>query len=224
MMKAMILAAGRGERLRPLTDSVPKPLIEIGGKPLIVGHLERLAEAGFDEVVINLGWLGERIPETLGDGARFGLKIHYTEEPPGALETAGGIRNALTLLGNDPFAVISADILTDFPLDELARRPLTGRAHLILVGNPPHHPAGDFALARGQVTTGGDPKLTFSGIALFLPSLFADLRPGRRPLRPVLDAAIAAGEVTGEHFRGCWHDIGSPERLEAARRSLPAGT
>lgn len=214
----MILAAGRGERLRPLTDSIPKPLIEVGGRPLISHHLSRLAAAGFHDVIINLGWMGEQIRAALGD-EQFGLHIHYSQEPPGALETAGGILHALPLLGNDPFIVISADVLTDFPFGELQKRPVPGRAHLTLIDNPAHHREGDFALDDEQVVIDGDQKLTFSGIAIFRPELFANLEPGRRPLRPVLESAIAASEVTGEHYRGRWLDIGTPERLEAARQS-----
>lgn len=219
MKKVMLLAAGRGERLRPLTDSIPKPLIDVGGRPLIAHHLTRLAAAGFSDVVINLGWLGEQIPATLGDGEQFGLRIRYSKEPPGALETAGGIHHALPLLGNDPFIVISADVITDFPFGELAKRPVPAGAHLVLIDNPPHHPEGDFVLDQGKVAVDGREKLTFSGFALFRPELFARLEPGWRPLRPVLESAIAAGEVSGEHYRGRWLDTGTPERLEVARQS-----
>lgn len=215
----MILAAGRGERLRPLTDSLPKPLIEVAGKPLIVRHLERLAQAGFEEVVINLGWLGERIAEFLGQGQTFGLDIHYSREPPGALETAGGIVHALNLLGSKPFLAVSADILTDYPFERLRQASLSGHAHLVLVDNPAHHPRGDFSLERGQVRAAGHGRLTFSGIALFDPALFAGLPPGRRPLRPVLEQAIAAGRVSGELYRGRWADIGTGRRLTEAQQS-----
>jgi len=217
----MILAAGRGERLRPLTDSLPKPLIEVAGKPLIVRHLERLAQAGFEEIVINLGWLGETIAERLGRGQNFGLNIRYSTEPPGALETAGGIVHALDLLGSESFLVVSADILTDFPFEQLRQASPAEQAHLVLVNNPPHHPRGDFALDRGRVVAAGREGLTFSGIALFDPALFAGLPPGRRPLRPVLEQAIAAGRVSGELYRGRWADIGTAQRLKEAQQSWP---
>lgn len=218
MHQAMILAAGRGERLRPLTDHLPKPLIEVGGKPLIVRHLERLAGAGFERVVINLGWLGQRLAEALGDGEAFGLEIRYSPEPPGALETAGGIRHALSLFDAGAFAVISGDIWTDYPLARLREVETGASAHLVLVDNPPHHPAGDFALEDFRVKATGTPRLTFSGMARFEPELFADLAPGPRPLRPVLEAAMSRGLVSGEHHDGVWLDVGTPERLEEARR------
>lgn len=218
----MLLAAGRGERLRPLTDTTPKPLIEVGGRPLIVHHLERLAAAGFEDVVINLGWLGEQIAEYLGDGRSFGLKIRYSEEPPGALETAGGIIEALPMLGRSPFLVVSADVLSDYPFDELRNMELTMAAHLVLVDNPPHHPEGDFALHHGQVRAAGGERLTFSGIAVFDPALFAGLARGRRALRPVLEQAIAAERVSGERYTGRWADIGTPQRLAKAQQSFDA--
>ncbi|NEZ03279.1 nucleotidyltransferase family protein [Wenzhouxiangella sp. XN201] len=214
----MILAAGRGERLRPLTDTTPKPLIEVGGRPLIVHHLERLSAAGVEEVVINLGWLGEQIADYLGDGREFGLQIRYSKEPPGALETAGGIVEALPLLGETPFLAVSADVLTDYPFERLTGIEPGGSAHLVLVDNPPHHPQGDFALRDGQVRLASGDGLTFSGIALFRPELFRGLEPGRRALRPVLEAAIKAGRITGERYRGSWADIGTPDRLAAVRK------
>lgn len=219
-MRAIILAAGRGERLRPLTDSTPKPLIEVGGKALIARHLERLAEAGFEEVVINLAWLGDRIAAFLGRGTAFGLEIRYSQEPPGALETAGGIVQALSLLGDAPFLAISADVLTDYPFERVREIDLDEPAHLVLVDNPPHHPQGDFALESGMVRAGGSARLTYSGIALFDPVLFAGLSPGRRALRPVLEQAIASGRVSGEHYTGIWADIGTPERLAEAQQSF----
>lgn len=216
----MILAAGRGERLRPLTDTTPKPLIEVGGKPLIVHHLDNLARAGFTDVVINLGWLGEQIPAALGDGSRFGLRIHYSPEPPGALETAGGIVHALELLGDAPFLVVSGDVLCDYPFDTLYQREMETLAHLVMVDNPPHHPGGDFGIAKNLIVPDSSSQLTFSGIALFRPELFSPLEPGVRPLRPVLESAIAAAVVSGEHYQGRWFDTGTPERLDAARVSL----
>ncbi|MFP4207072.1 MAG: N-acetylmuramate alpha-1-phosphate uridylyltransferase MurU [Wenzhouxiangella sp.] len=222
-MKAMILAAGRGQRLRPLTDHTPKPLLEVGGKPLIVHHLEALAVAGVGEVVINLAWLGHQIERTLGEGSAFGLKITYSHEPEGALETAGGIIQALPLLGNRPFITVSADIFCDYPLGRLLDHELSGLGHLVLVDNPPHHPAGDFSLmADGQVGR-GTPALTFSGIALLHPALFAARAPGRLALRPVLEQAIAAQALTGEHHGGLWSDVGTPQRLAAIRRDLVTG-
>jgi N-acetyl-alpha-D-muramate 1-phosphate uridylyltransferase len=216
-MHAMILAAGRGERLRPLTDHLPKPLIEVGGKPLIGHHLERLAAAGFKQVVINLGWLGDKLPQMLGDGERWGLTIRYSQEPPGALETAGGIRHALELLGPDPFLVIAGDILCDFPLATLRGHQPPGLAHLIMVDNPPHHPDGDFGLAGDRIEASAQARLTFSGIAVYRPELFADLPPGRYPLRPVFEQAIAARQVSGQLHSGYWSDVGTAERLAATR-------
>lgn len=216
----MILAAGRGERLRPLTDTTPKPLLEVDGKPLIAHHLQRLAAAGFTEVVINLAWQGEKIAAFLGDGSAFGLQIRYSEEPPGALETAGGIVQALPLLGDAPFLVVSADVLTDYPFEELRDADRPHPAHLVLVDNPPHHPTGDFSLRDGRVRFASGAALTFSGIAAFDPQLFANLSPGRRALRPVLEQAIAAGQVGGEHYRGLWDDIGTPQRLARAQQSF----
>lgn len=217
-MRAMILAAGRGERLRPLTDTTPKPLIEVGDKPLIVHHIERLAAVGFKEVVINLGWLGEQIVECLGDGHALGLQIRYSQEPPGALETAGGIVRALPLLGQAPFLTVSADVLTDYPFEQLRERAFSHPAHLVLVDNPPHHPQGDFSVDQGRVSVGEGKRLTFSGIAVFDPSLFTGLSPGRRPLRPVLEQAIAAGRVGGEYYQGMWADIGTRQRLADAQQ------
>jgi MurNAc alpha-1-phosphate uridylyltransferase len=222
-MRAMILAAGRGERLKPLTDTTPKPLIEVGGKPLIVRHLERLAAAGFQEIVINLAWLGERIAEHLGRGEAFGLDIRYSQEPPGALETAGGIVQALSMLGDAPFLAVSADVLTDYPFERALEFDTSDPAHLVLVDNPPHHPSGDFSLESGRVRAGGAERLTYSGIAVFDPVLFAGLSPGRRALRPVLEQAIAEGQVGGERYSGYWADIGTPARLAEAQQSVAEG-
>ena len=223
-MRAMILAAGRGERLRPLTDSTPKPLLTVAGRPLIVHHLKALAEAGVTRVVINLAWLGEQILRSLGADAGLGLDIHYSPEPPGALETAGGILQALDVLGPEPFLVISGDIHCDFPIKRLYGFEPDGQAHLVLVDNPAHHPGGDFGLDdNGRLDPDGEQRLTYSGIAVMTPELFSGLAPGRRALRPVLDRALAAGQLTGEHYRGYWSDIGTPERLEAARRANAAG-
>lgn len=215
----MILAAGRGDRLRPLTDQTPKPLLKVGGRGLIEHHLVRLADAGFSEVVINLGWLGEQIHQALGDGQAFGLQIQYSQEPPGALETAGGIIHALPLLGKQPFAAIAADILCDFDYAELRAPEAPTLASLVMVDNPPHHQQGDFALDAGRLALAGGNRLTFSGIAVYHPALFAGLEPGRRALRPVFEAAITAGRLAGIHHRGYWSDIGTPERLAEAQHS-----
>ena len=210
-MKAMILAAGRGERLRPLTDSLPKPLLEVRGKPLIVHHLEALAAGGFTEVVINLSWLGDLIRDRLGNGGEFGLTIEYSEEPQ-ALETAGGILQALPLLG-ERFIVINADIFTDYDFSRL--RQCGSPAHLVLVENPPHHPQGDFVLNRALIGAEGSPRYTFSGISTYHSSFFDGLSPGKQALAPLLYAAAARQQVTGELLQGEWVDIGTLERLKA---------
>ena len=217
-MKAMILAAGRGERMRPLTDHTPKPLLPAGGKRLIEYHLEALASAGFHEVVINLAHLGEQIRDHLGDGERYGLSIAYSQEPEGALETGGGIFNALPLLGDTPFLVVNGDVWSDYPFKEL-REP-EGLAHLVLIDNPEHNPKGDFALEAGRVKSEGERRLTFSGIGLYRPELFDGCEPGAFPLAPLLRAAMAEEAVSGEHFTGHWLDIGTPQRLEALNQAL----
>ncbi len=219
----MILAAGRGERLRPLTDRLPKPLVEVGGRSLIEHHLHALAAAGFQQVVINLAHLGEKIRERLGDGSAYGVEILYSPEGENGLETGGGIFQALPLLGDDPFLVVNADIYTDFPFATL-RAPMQCLAHLVLVDNPPHHPEGDFFLDRcGCVNVRGRGKrLTFAGIGLYHPALFRGCRAGKFPLAPLLRQAMAMDEVSGEHFRGRWLDVGTRERLEQAR-ALAAG-
>jgi MurNAc alpha-1-phosphate uridylyltransferase len=218
----MILAAGRGERMRPLTDRTPKPLLPVAGKPLIIWHLERLAHTGFHEVVINHAHLGDQIEALLGDGDAWNVSIRYSAEPHGALETAGGIANALPLLtnelGTEPFLVINGDIFCDW---DFRRAHIPEQlAHLVLVDNPPHHPAGDFTLQDGKVGAGGmapgAPKLTFSGIGIYRPELFADIPRGTpAKLAPLLNEAIAAGQVSGEHHAGRWVDVGTPERLQA---------
>ncbi|MCP5141521.1 MAG: nucleotidyltransferase family protein [Chromatiales bacterium] len=219
-MKAMILAAGRGERMRPLTDATPKPLLKVGGRRLIEYHLDALAAAGVGEVVINTAHLFEQIPAALGDGRAYGLHIDYTVEPAGALETGGGIHNALPLLGPGPFLVVNGDIWTDLPLAPLLRAP-AGLAHLVMIDNPPQHPRGDFALdANGLLHANGDERLTYSGIGVYTPEFFAGCTPGRFPLAPLLRDAMAVGKVGGEHYRGAWHDIGTPERLAALDREL----
>lgn len=211
-MKAMILAAGRGERMRPLTDERPKPLLQAGERPLIDRHLEGLAQAGFEEVVINLAWLGEAIRAHVGDGSRWGLRVRYSEEGERGLETAGGIVRALPLLGDAPFAVINADVYTDYPFARLAP-PADAQAHLVLVDNPAQHPQGDFHFADGRVRAGTGQRLTFAGIGVYQPNLFAGHPDGPAPLGPILREAIARDAVSGEHYRGDWRDIGTPERL-----------
>ncbi len=218
-MKAMILAAGRGERMRPLTDGTPKPLLEVGGKPLIQYHVEALREAGFRELVINHAHLGEQIVERLGNGEQFDVQISYSPEPQGALETGGGIKRALPLLGEEPFLVINGDIWTDYTYEQLYREP-EGLAHLVLIDNPAHHPGGDFRLNGRCVVAEGEPKLTFSGIGVYRRDLFADSPHGAFPLAPLLRRAMRAGRVSGEYFQGRWLDIGTPQRLEELNREL----
>jgi MurNAc alpha-1-phosphate uridylyltransferase len=213
----MILAAGRGERMRPLTDATPKPLLEVDGKTLIEYHIEALRRAGVETLVVNHAHLGGRIEAALGDGARYGVRILYSPEPDGALDTGGGIHNALPLLGDAPFIVVNGDVWTDYPFARLTEP--AGLAHLVLVDNPPHHAAGDFGLRGREVVDDGDSALTFSGIGVYRPALFAALAPGRFPLAPLLRRAMRDGAVTGEHYRGMWMDIGTPERLEEIRRS-----
>ena len=219
-MKAMILAAGKGERMRPLTLHTPKPLVRAAGTPLIEFHLRALADAGFRELVINHAWLGQQIEDHLGDGAHFGLSIRYSAEGE-PLETGGGIFRALPLLGDEPFVVVNGDVWTDFDFS-LLRRPLDGVAHLVLVDNPDHHPRGDFRLDAGQVQDAldGKPSLTYSGIAVLHPRLFAGCQPGAFKLAPLLRQAMAAGQVSGEHFTGRWVDVGTHERLADVERLL----
>lgn len=219
-MKAMLLAAGRGERMGTLTEHTPKPLLRAAGKPLLEYQIERLRDAGFSELVVNTAYLGDQIVAFLGDGSRWGVEVRCTEEPQ-RLETAGGIINALPLLGDAPFLVVNSDVWCDFPLQTL-QQPLSGLAHLVLVDNPSHHPGGDFLLdaASGQVTDNAmavtalaAKSLTFSGISVLSPQLFDAVAPGRRPLAPLLRDAMAKGLVTGEYFAGNWVDVGTPERL-----------
>ena len=215
-MKAMILAAGRGERMRPLTDHTPKPLLVAGGKPLIVWHLERLAAAGFREIVINHAHLGEQIEQTLGDGSQWGLRIVYSPEPPGALETAGGIATALPLLGDAPFLVVNGDVYCDMDFGRFANFPLaSGHAHLVMVDNPPHHTGGDFSLDGDRIVVAhGGQTVTYAGVGVFSPAFFAGVTAGTvMKLRPLLNAAIAAGTLSGERFAGRWVDVGTPQRL-----------
>ncbi len=222
-MKAMILAAGRGERMRPLTDHTPKPLLPVAGKSLIIHHLEALQAAGMTEVVINTGHLGAQLPAALGDGRAWGVHIVYSPEPPEALETGGGIFQALPLLGSEPFLVVNGDVWSDYPFAQLPEAP-AGLAHLVLVNNPPHHPDGDFARAdNGQIGESGPQRWTFSGISVLRPELFADCTPGRFPLGPLLRRVMAVGQVSGEHYAGRWCDIGTPQRLAELDQELRTG-
>jgi MurNAc alpha-1-phosphate uridylyltransferase len=227
-MKALVFAAGRGERMRPLTDATPKPLLVAGGKPLIAWHLEMLAAIGVHDVVVNTSWLAPQFPRLLGDGSRWGLRLHFVDEGDVALETGGGMLNALPLLAGDadaPFIAVNGDVWCDYDFARLPPRP-RGDAHLVLVDNPPQHPRGDFALrADGSVAADGNDKLTFSGIGVYRGALLAGWRdviggapgaeaiPPRFRLAPLLGAAMARGVVSGEHHDGRWTDVGTPDRL-----------
>jgi MurNAc alpha-1-phosphate uridylyltransferase len=233
-MRALIFAAGFGERMRPLTEHTPKPLLQAGGKSLIAWHLEKLAAFGVSDVVVNTSWLAEQFPEQLGDGSRWGLRLHFVYEGPRPLETGGGMWNARTLLGDAPFLVVNGDIWTDFDFTQLPREPV-GDAHLVLVDNPPQHLQGDFALAAdGHVHMDGDDKLTYSGIGVYRPHFLDDWRecvgdapgvdetPPRFRLLPLMKAAIARDAMTAMHHRGRWTDVGTPQRLAALDAELRA--
>ena len=211
-MKAMILAAGRGERLRPLTDKQPKPLLPVAGKPLIEYTIERLVSEGFHDLVINIAYLGAQIKETLGCGQRFNAKISYSDEGSNPLETAGGIIHALPLLGEKPFIVVNGDIATDFNFSTLKEQPID-LAHLILVPNPAHHPHGDFAIKNTLITENASPRYTFSGIGLYHPKLFNNQPVSKSALKPLLQAGIQAKGISGEFSHDFWMDIGTVERL-----------
>ena len=230
-MNALILAAGLGERMRPLTDVTPKPLLRAGGKPLIAWHLEKLAASGVREVVVNTSWLAPQFPGVLGDGARWGLRIQFVHEGTTPLETGGGMWNALPLLGDAPFLAVNGDIWTDCDYARLPHDP-DGDAHLVLVDNPAQHPRGDFGFEDGRVTSIGANMLTFAGIGVYRPRLFEQWRtvigdtpgandaPPRFKLAPLLRAAMARDAVTGEHHRGRWTDVGTPERLAELNAAL----
>ena len=222
-MKAMLLAAGRGERLRPLTARVPKALVRAGGKALVAWQLERLAAAGFREAVINVSWLGDQIEAALGDGRAFGLTLAYSREAE-PLESAGGLAQARALLGDAPFALVNADVWCDFDLARLRARPLAGRlAHLVLVPNPPFHPAGDFSLAGEAAGNAAAPRYTYAGLALVDPALVAPVRAGdKAQLAPLLRAAADAGRLSAELHRGAWHDAGTPQRLAELEARIAA--
>ncbi|MCW8274852.1 nucleotidyltransferase family protein [Pseudomonas sp. PCH199] len=221
-MKAMILAAGKGERMRPLTLTTPKPLVRAGGVPLIEYHLRALAAAGFTEIVINHAWLGQQIEDYLGDGSRYGVSIQYSPEGE-PLETGGGIFRALPLLGDEAFVVVNGDIWTDYDFSVL-HQPIVGLAHLVLVNNPVHHPAGDFQLIDGEVRDGqpGAATLTYSGIAVLHPQLFESCCAGAFKLAPLLRAAMANGQVSGERLNGLWVDVGTHERLAEVETLIEA--
>ncbi len=216
-MKAMILAAGRGERMRPLTDNIPKPLLMVGGKPLIQWHIEALQAAGLGEIVINHAWLGEQIESRLGDGSQWGVHITYSPEGEHGLETGGGIFRALPLLQEDdtPFLVINADVLTDINFQQLPAH-IEGAAHLLLVPNPAHHSQGDFALNDQKVSSVGESLFTFSGVGIYRPQLFAGCQDGIFPLAPLLRQAMQRGLVSGQLYQGMWLDVGTKERLKYA--------
>jgi N-acetyl-alpha-D-muramate 1-phosphate uridylyltransferase len=221
-MKAMILAAGRGERMRPLTDSMPKPLLPVGGKPLIQYHIEALAACGVLDIVVNLAWQGSMLRKTLGDGSQFGVRLQYSDEGDAALETGGGVFNALPLLGAAPFIVVSGDVWSDYPLSWLLSR-LQGDdlAHFVLVHNPDYHKRGDFGLREDRVTDDGE-RLTYANIGVFHPAFFAGCQAGRFALAPVMRQRIAEGKVSGELFTGRWFNLGTPAQLTQLDQTLQA--
>ncbi|MDN3653621.1 nucleotidyltransferase family protein [Thalassotalea ponticola] len=219
-MKVMILAAGRGERMRPLTDHTPKPLLKVCDKPLIEHHITRLKAAGFDQFVINLAYLGEQIEGYFGNGQNWGVDIAYSWELEGALETAGGIANALNLLGNEPFLVVNGDVYCDIDYRQLCL-PKHSLAHLIMVSNPDHHPAGDFSLVQGKLRSeGNENRLTYSGIGIFRPALFTGLAEKKQALGPILRQAMLSQAISAEHYQGLWSDVGTPYRLQQLEQQL----
>lgn len=220
-MKAMLLAAGRGERLRPITDSLPKPLVRVRGRPLIAWHLAALARAGVCEVVINVSWLAEQLRAALGDGRDYGVTITWSDEGPVPLETGGGIFRVLSLLGPEPFLVVSSDIWTDIDFARVKLEP-DAHAHLVLIPNPPHHPRGDFGLEGDVVVNRDSERLTYANVGVYRPEFFSGCTPGRFPLLAVLNRGIAARRVRGEVHRGEWSDVGTPERLAKLTAQLPA--
>ena len=219
--RAIVLAAGRGERMRPLTLTTPKPLLEVHGTPLIVHHLRRLAVAGITDVAVNVSWLKDEFPRALGDGRDFGVAIRYFDEGPEPLDVGGGIVNALEFFQDEPFAVVNGDVYSDYALPPAP--PAAGLlGHLVLVPNPAQHPRGDFALECAELRLSGPRRYTYAGLATLHPRLFAGLAPGVRPLKPLLDRALAAGRLSGEVYRGVWNDVGTPERLAALNARIGA--
>lgn len=221
-MKAMILAAGRGERMRPLTDSCPKPLLEVGGQKLIEYHIRALVASGISDIVINHAYLGEKIEAYLGDGSRYNANINYSPETQ-ALETGGGIFKALPLLGDGSFVLVNGDVWTDYDFNLLPKK-INSLAHLVMISNPEHNPGGDFSLENKFLHQAGENKLTYSGIGVYHPDLFSACSAGRFPLAPLLKAAMEEDKITGEHFIGKWVDVGTPERLNDLDKELRAGT
>ncbi len=229
-MKAMILAAGRGERMRPLTDSCPKPLLKAAGKPLMVYHIEKLVAMGITDIVINHAWLGEQIEQQIGDGSKWGARVSFSAEREGGLETAGGIIKALPLLGDAPFMVVNGDIWTDYDFAQLPQDLKGKLGHLVLVNNPEHNPNGDFGLqtvtqsaneqAMQTVVNGASRNYTFSGIAVYHPDLFKGIEAGKLPIAPILRENITAGFISGEHHNGCWTDVGTVARLAKLESEL----
>ena len=225
-MRAMILAAGLGTRMRPLTLETPKPLLPVAGKPLIQYHIERLVKAGITEVVINHAWLGEKLEAYVGDGSRFGAKVTWSAEAE-PLETGGGIFKALPQLSEDgsPFILINGDVFTNYPFERLLNHniPEDWLAHLVLVPNPEHNPGGDFQLQENHVFENGDDCLTFSGVSVLSPVLFDSCSAGKFPLAPLLRSAMQSGQVNGDFFSGYWRDIGTPERLQEVSEDIEKG-
>lgn len=219
-MKAMLLAAGRGERLRPLTDTTPKPLLQAGPRRLIEHHLVHLADAGFTQVVINTAWLGDQIRRVVGDGSQYRLQIQYSDESQGALETGGGIFHALPLLGEAPFLVINSDVWCDYPLVKLREKAMDSLAHLVLVNNPEHNPEGDFGIQDHHLSIASQPRYTYSGIGIYTAAFFRGCQAGAFPLAPMLREYIKHQRITGEVYTGQWMDIGTIQRLEALREKL----
>ena len=220
MMKAMVLAAGRGERMRPLTDTTPKPLIKLEQYRLIEHHLLNLARSGFTDIVVNVAWLGDQIIEAIGSGEKYNLNITYSDEGEQALETGGGIFNALPLLGDEPFLVVNGDVWTDYPFEKLYDFKLKERAHLILINNPEHNPQGDFSIERDRLVENENVKFTYSGIGVYSKAFFENCKAGKFPLAPMIRNFITRDEMSAELYQGKWVDVGTLERLEKLRTEL----
>ncbi len=223
-MRAMILAAGRGERMKPLTDHCPKPLLALAGKPLMVYHIEKLVALGIRDIVINSAWLSEQIQSQIADGSAFGANVSHSVEHEGGLETAGGIIKALPLLGEEPFIVVNGDIWTDYDFAHLPQQLPDSLAHLVFVDNPEHNEAGDFAITHGKVCQNSEPKYTFSGIAVYRPELFAGCKVEKAPLPPLWRRYMDDGLIGGELYHGLWTDVGTPIRLQQLEQQLSGGT